>query len=321
MQNSAQKSWDQFWSGSAVLDAYSRDGQSHPLLDEAWLRFFADVKARQSGPLKAVDLASGRGVIVGYLQTTFAGGSLETSCVDSSPSAIAAIKERFGHVHGHVADVKKTGLASADYNIVTSQFGIEYAGAKAFLEAMRLVKAGGFLGLVIHYKEGQIYSDCQRSLEAVRQVLNSKVMENASKAFSAGFAHFASGQELNRYTKASAELGKSMKLVEKVLSTYGPGIANHTIVRLRDDIDAMASQLRGYDREETLLWLSQMRGELASFVGRMNAMCQAAAGKDMIAYITTNLLEQNFEIVRSSGIETSAGHLPIAWCLQARKLG
>ena len=304
-----------------MLDAYSRNGQSHPQLDEAWQRFFTEVKTRKPGPLKAIDLASGRGVIVAYLQEAFPDANLEIHCLDSSPAAIAAIKERFGHVTGHVADAKKTGLATGDYDIVTSQFGIEYAGAKAFPEAMRLVKTGGFLGLVVHCKDGQIYSECQQSVEAVRSVLNSKLIENALKAFSAGFTYFANGKELNRYHKASAELHKSMALVEKVLVKYGPAIANNSVLRLREDIGVMSNELRGYDEAETMLWLNKMNGELQSFVARQNAMCQAAAGKEMIDYVIANLHQQNFDIVRENFIETPASSVPIAWCLQAKKRG
>lgn len=324
MQNDTHAGWDQFWSTPAQLDAYSGAGQSHPLLDAAWMAFFAQVKLQataQPGALKALDLASGRGVVVDYLGRQFPDGSVAITCLDASASSIASIKQRFGAVTGLVADARKTGLDSAGYDIVTSQFGIEYAGPKAFIEAMRLVKPGGHLGLVIHCRDGQIHHKCDQALQAVRAVLNSQVMENAAKAFSLGFAYAARGQNLAGYQKALNELQKSVTLVEKVLHRYGDDIAGSAIVRLRDDIVAMVRGLPSYEREETLRWTAKMHAELRAYVTRMHAMCQAAAGDDMITYIGASLRERQFEDIRIEHIAGDAAGLPIGWWVQARRAG
>lgn len=319
MQNDTQTGWDQFWSAPAGLDAYSKDGQSHPTLDQAWMEFFARASQDADTGLKALDLASGRGVVVGYLRRAFPDGGVDIACLDTSPAAIASIKDRFGAVTGHVADARKTGLASGAYDIVTSQFGIEYAGPKAFPEAMRLVKPGGHLGLVIHCKDGQIDQSCRQSLDAVRSVLNAKFMETATKAFTLGFSYFARGQNLAGYQKALGELQRSVAMLDKVLATYGSGIANHSLARLREDIVSMAGELQTYEREETLRWLARMQDELRSYVGRMHSMCQAAVGKDLTDYIRTHLREQHFDVIRFDLIDTPDAALPVAWCLQARK--
>jgi ubiquinone/menaquinone biosynthesis C-methylase UbiE len=312
-----EESWEHFWRGSDAAIAYARDGRSHPQLDEAWLLFFQGVAPVQASPLRVLDLAAGSGVMIGYFVQAIGQASVQVHCLDTSASAIASIEQRYPGVTGHIGDARDTGLPSGAFDIVTSQFGIEYAGEQAFVEAMRLVKPGGTIGLVMHCKGGQIEREGRQSFEAVKRVLKSGLMEHATKAFASGFAYQASGQGLSRYHQASDGLKKSMETVAKVMVDFGPAIANHTVARLLDDIRAMAKQLRGYDRAETLQWLSGMTAELKSYLGRMDALCRAALGDDDVEQIRNQLLERHFVLIRADQI-VAAG-VPIAWCLQARK--
>lgn len=319
MNDSAQQDWNHFWSGSAPAPAYARGGRSHPNLDQAWMDFFGQARAQLAAPVQAIDLASGTGVMVDYLRQAFEGAGASISCLDSSPAAIASIRQRFPAVTGHHADARKTGLPAGAYDIVTSQFGIEYAGEAAFEEAMRLVRPGGFISLVIHCQDGQIALDGQRSLAAAQRVLQANLLKNAGKAFSCGFTYFGTGKGLMPYKNASAELQRSMDVSAAVVREFGPEIANRSIARLLDDLQAMSAELRSLDKAETLKWLGAMTAELSAFAGRMDALCKAAAGEEVIGRLKTSLLAGGFVIARADKIEGSEGGAPLAWCIHARK--
>ena len=319
MKTSTEKSWEHYWNAGGEGAAYACGGRSHPCLDEAWLPFFKRARATLEGPLKSLDLAAGSGVLLGYMLQAGAEGNVEIHCLDTSPAAIASIRRRFPAALGHVADASQTGLEDGVFDIVTSQFGIEYAGSEAFQEAMRLVKQGGYIGLVIHCKDGQIARDGQRSGDAITGVLQARLMEHAIEFFACAFAYQAGGGGLSELQRLAAALQLSMNVSQEVVRQYGPAIANHTIARLLDDIGAMGEDLRGYGCGETMQWLRAMEEELRSFQGRMAALCAAAIGLEAFTQLQAALREGGFELLQAGPIGASAGSLPLAWCVQARK--
>lgn len=319
MTISTEKSWEHFWGGSPSGGAYACDGRSHPALDQAWLLFFSLALQGRAGPLKSLDLAAGSGMLIGYLLQAGTGAAVEMHCLDSSPAAIASIKLRFPAVVGHVADARQTGLADGAYDIVTSQFGIEYAGAGALGEAMRLVRPGGHLGLVMHCKDGRIETDGRHTRDAVARVLQAGLMQNAILYFAAAFVHQARGQGLAQLERAAAALQLSMDTSLQVVHQYGAGIANHAIARLLDDIGIMAGDVRGYDEGATMQWLEGMHGQMRALHGRMAALCEAAADGAAFAQLQAAVGAAGFEIVRAGLLDGSGGSGALAWCLHARK--
>lgn len=319
MNTSTEKSWEHFWRAGGAGGAYARAGRSHPCLDQAWLQFFRRARGTLGGPIQSLDLAAGSGVMIGYMLQAWAEGEVEIHCLDTSPAAIASIGQRFPATVGHVADARQTGLADAAYDIVTSQFGIEYAGSEAFAEAMRLVRPGGYIGLLIHCKDGQIERDGRRNRDAVARVLQAGLMEHAMEFFACAFAYQAGGGGLSQVQRSAATLQLSMDTTLEVVRQYGPAIANHTIARLLDDIGAMGGDLTGYDRGETMQWLRGMDAELRAFHERMAALCTAAVGVEDFARLEAALGERGFDVLEAglAGAAEAAG--PLAWCVQARK--
>lgn len=315
MAGGAAASWEHFWSASAAVPAYARNGRSHPALDEAWLHFFADVGAQLTAPLKAIDLACGSGVLVGYLHRAFGRGDVEIHCLDASPAAIASIRQRFPAVVGHVADARETRLGDAAYDIVTSQFGIEYAGIAAFHEAMRLVKQGGFIGLLIHCKDGRIERDGREAHDAVTRVLQSGLMDNATRFFAAAFAYQVGRQGLAQLQQCAAALQHSLDVSLGVVHQYGPAIANGTIARLLADIGAMANELRGCDENETMRWLRAMHAELTTYAARMHALCEAAFTTARIDEVAALLAARGFEVLQCGLVGQTEGAGALAWFL------
>ena len=70
-------------------------------------------------------------------------------------------------------------LPDSSFDFVVSQFGVEYAGIDAFIEAARLVKPGGQLSLLCHYQDGYIDSKNQKMLEAAKIARHSNFISDA----------------------------------------------------------------------------------------------------------------------------------------------
>ena len=152
-------SWDTYWHGTGDVGAFTSGGVNHPLILSFWDRLFAHVKQNQNH-VRVMDLASGNGAVIERAFSTLDQQQLEMSCLDVSEAAINNIRDRFPQVNGIVSDARKIPLESGGYDIVTSQFGIEYAGADAILEAARMVAENGQLILMLHHQGSSIHQEC-----------------------------------------------------------------------------------------------------------------------------------------------------------------
>ncbi|MDZ7770534.1 MAG: class I SAM-dependent methyltransferase [Woeseiaceae bacterium] len=96
--------------------------------------------AKGRKPLRLIDIAGGSGSVVERATNSLGERLEELACVDLSPSAMKLLEQRFPGVHAVVADARDTGLESGRYDVVTSQFGMEYAGLDSIDEMMRLAR-------------------------------------------------------------------------------------------------------------------------------------------------------------------------------------
>ncbi len=179
-------SWDKYWQGSQHSGAYSAGGTSHPVILGFWKEFFGDNQDKFRD-LSILDFASGSGAVIESATSVFGEQLPEFTCIDISKSAIQSLLRRYPNAHGIVADVRSIPLQSAQYDVVTSQFGIEYAGLDAIDEAMRLASPHGQLAMLIHHRHGGIYRQCAASVAAIRQVTAANFIPRAKAMFDEGF--------------------------------------------------------------------------------------------------------------------------------------
>ena len=71
-----------------------------------------------------------------------AGARLVITALDGSHSALAELRRRHPGIRCVVADAVRAPFPDGAFDVVTSQFGLEYAGQAALPEAARLVAPG-----------------------------------------------------------------------------------------------------------------------------------------------------------------------------------
>ena len=167
------RSWDTYWQGTSAIRDWTAGGVSHPAITEFWEDCFRALKGLKERPA-ILDIGCGNGALAECALNLFGDAPLEITCVDISEAAISAIQARFPAVHGLVCDAGSIPLESGRFDIVTSQFGVEYAGPEAVEEAMRLVAPGGSLVLLMHFLAGSIYQDSSASLDAISRLQNAR---------------------------------------------------------------------------------------------------------------------------------------------------
>jgi SAM-dependent methyltransferase len=311
------KSWDAYWHGTGDTGAFSSGGASHPAVLAFWREFFQEVNQDNSDPAM-IDLASGNGAVVEHALAVFGEGKAEITAVDVSEAAITNIKNRFPGVNGLVSDVCSIPFDSDSFDIVTSQFGIEYAGIEAIDEAARLVASGGWLTLLLHNSEGSIHHQCATNLKVVARVQESRFVPCAHEMFRAGF-EAVRGADRAPYDEAARQLAPAVQTLEAILEEYGQSVADDTIARLYNDVGKIHNRIQHYDPEDVLAWLERMQGELETYEGRMSSMCESALDAESFNRIRTGLEAQGFVLSAAGPLMAPDNKIPLAWALIAKK--
>lgn len=309
--------WDTYWQGAKSGAAYSGGGTSHPLVLSFWRDFFVTVREDCTRP-NIVDIASGNGAVVDCARSVFAAAQADFTCVDISESAIAALVNRLPGVEGIVADARAIPLASERYDVVTSQFGIEYAGPDALGEIARLPARGGRLALLIHHRHGGIYRQCSASLDAISMMQAASFIPHVIATFEAGFAASRGGSK-TAYRDAAQKLRPAVRAVEEIMKKYGTGVADGTVVRLYKDVAAIHGRLQNYDPGEVVGWLRGMQSELDAFAERMKTMCAAAIDGESFSDWIGRLERSGFGIDRAEPLKDRSVVEPLGWALLATK--
>jgi len=311
------ESWDSYWQGAQTSGAYTGGGSSHPLVTSFWTHYFVFAKDRSVSP-RVIDIASGDGAIVKCAHKVYEGQLPDFTCLDVSESAIRILEERFPGVRGIVADAASIPLASASFDIATSQFGVEYAGLDALDELTRLVRPGGELALLLHHSGGTIYEQCKASLDATRQMQAAEFIPRCIAMFEAGFSALKGGDRAE-YSAAGKQFAPAIKATEAILAKYGGDVADGTILRLYRDVRTMHGRMRHYEESDVVGWLTRLQEETEAYAGRMASMLDVAIDDARFQQMCTGLSEQGFEILRAEPLASADSEPPLAWVLVAKK--
>ena len=314
----AAHGWDTYWKKTQDADSYASGGERHPAITAYWDGVLPDVLAGTRDTLRVLDIATGSGAVVESLYRNAGDAPIEVTCVDVSAAAIDSVRERYPGVTAVVADARSIPLPDKNYDLVASQFGIEYAGPEALDEAARLLAPGGRLALLMHARPGLVFNECRASLDAVRRTRQAKFVQLAVAFFEAGFAAVR-GADRGPYEKAGAALNPALRKVERLLAEHGEAVAGGTVARLYRDVERIHSRIQHYAPEEVLAWLQTMNEELDAYETRMASMCEAASDKKAFRGLGQRLERQRLTITRAKPLKPGGSSLPVAWILEARR--
>ncbi len=313
------RGWETYWHSARDAEAYAAGGVSHPVVTSFWDSTLSELLAAPVDT-KILDIATGSGAVVERLTHQRESGHYEITCVDISDAAISSVRSRFPETIGVVANAGSIPLESSQYDLVTSQFGIEYAGLAAVDEAARLLARGGTLVLLMHIRPGVIFRECATALDAIRRTQKSGFVPRALKFFEAGFAAVR-GADRAPYDQAALQLNPAIQELESILSEHGEHVAADTIVKLYSDVQRVHSRIQYYEPNEVLGWLRTMDSELSEYGERMASMCEAAIDERAFMEVCENLRRLGLDIIKAEPLYPADGRLPIAWILRAGRQG
>ncbi|MDJ0710612.1 MAG: class I SAM-dependent methyltransferase [Woeseiaceae bacterium] len=305
--------WDTFWNTSTAQASYCSDAGAHPVLGAHW-RGKLTALPKLSSSSRHIDLATGNGIVIRYVRSLLGANAPRTWGLDLSAAAIDRLKRDYPDVIGVVADVGSTGLDGATFDLVTSQFGVEYAGLEGFVEAARLVRPGGTLAVVAHSRPGIIHDECATNIDVIERVRSEGIFRKTRTHFAIAGSYGRSvgaGRALKGYKQGRRQL-------RRLLQQFGAGAANGFLLQLNNDLERIGSRVSSYDSRELGAWLHKLDCESLDYLSRMNAMTRAALSRQDLGRVVLQLERSGMAIDEVEAIFDD-DVAQIGWSITARR--
>lgn len=302
--------WEAYWNAAAGRRAAVSGDAPGDLFDHVWQRFLKEALGANSEP-RLLDLACGAGVLLDRALETSSSLSVNGQFVglDYAVSAAASVARKPAPaeeavVQGVAASASALPFADGAFDIVISQFGVEYAGLDAFDEAARVLAPGGVIQFIIHHKDGGIDRECTENARVLDAVLKSGLFETAIDAI--------------RGPDVDGAIAKLKDILASLKSCLDgdPVAAKQMLGRLMGDVAQLVSRRQAYHPSEAIGWCEAMRGEIVLYEGRMRAMMQSALDEAGVAEARTRLGRCGATIAMPEALMPKGKIIPAAWLLR-----
>ena len=314
--------WDAYWQNTRLNTTGRQEGGPRDAeLDRFWTEFFAEQITSQ--PVRLLDIACGLGPVLRHaLAKTGSQESTTNSLVIGLDASTAALVETRSRSPGSVyvaASGARLPFTDAQFDLVTSQFGIEYAGTEAFQEMCRVLVPGGTFSAILHLHEGRIYRESRINLDAANAFLDSGLLSGLAGIFNAAIALHQSGTDTRKFRAADQSFAASVMSSEAVIRQWGKGAADGLLFSVYNDVGHIYSRFKHYEPREVLEWITLVTGELQSYAGRMASMLTAALDQSALNNLLTRLSENQLHVISQGVIRLGSPPVDSAWTLVAKK--
>lgn len=312
--SSAQNEWSRYWAGRASgVEGPSREGLGFAA-DAGLEAFWRDVISEWPKTAMIADLACGDGALIAH---AYQMGYQDLTGIDVAQGAIDLVQAKYPGVKGIVSPIEALDAESAQFDLMISQFGFEYAGAQSCLPAIaEMIRPGGRFCAVVHMAEGEIARECRGHLKACRDLDDTGYLPAAIEAFKALFLAESTG---------TAEANEALVERLKVMAE-----ARSQIVALMNDGHAMARQAltgaetmfqrrRNYLLEDITGWLEKLVEENAAHAERMTGMLEAALSEGDAKDFLFGLEAKGFVVREAEILKQGAQNAPVGWILNAQR--
>jgi SAM-dependent methyltransferase len=310
--------WDSFWrTHDKAMLAGAAPGVGDLAPAAFWRQFFTPLLSDRQ-PLRMIDIACGNGAVttVAIEAAGQRGAVLDIHCADRSPAAVLELCSRHPQVAAVACDAGQLPYLDGSFDLVVSQFGIEYAGQPAFSEAARLVRAGGRLAAIVHSVGSALHKECVENLAAVRAVKESGLLESAQDAFAASLAGQAS---IVQSRLPDRRLAAAVETTKQILRDKRAGVLAAFLANLLRDLGYVHGRIENYSREKLFAWLDAIEGELEAYEGRMSSMTESALDAAAIERVASRLTSEGLTVDPPQTLALHDSGMPAGCVLSARR--
>ena len=299
-------SWSEYWanegaSGEVFVD---KKGNKHPQLTEFWNRYLSQTKQ----PAKVIDLACGGGSI--FADNIRSNAQFELYAVDISAQALAQLNNRLPEVNTIESSVDNIPLESGLFDLVVSQFGIEYVGESAFIEAARLMAKGAQLVVLCHIEGGFIDAKNQIEIKGAALLQATNFVDKAIAVTAASYENDEESfkPKFDEFTKIEPQIASWAEKNRQ-------GLVSHCYFGFRK----MYERKNAYLLNDIVDWLDAMKSEQQKTITRLTEMRQAAQSEQQVESICRALQQSGLSDVQFEPFTLPEQVLPVAWCITASR--
>lgn len=297
--------WSQYWQqdGADGEVFVSASGERHPALAEHWRGVLDDIAAGA----RLLDIASGAGSIYASLPEKH---GLHLYAADIAAEALEVLSSRIANVSTVVSAADSLPFADRSFDVVVSQFGIEYAGVAAFGEAARVVAGGGCLEVLAHVRDGYIDSNNKAQLAEAELTRDSGFIRDAIQLTRSAF-----GSDASQLAALEQAFVPHIKDLGSAVKRCQVGVHGYLLGGFRQLYEKRAQ----YDVEDIVRWLQGMSGEVDKAIERLSIMRAAALGEADMRNIRATLDAVGFDNIETRLYQVEGKDLPVAWHISARR--
>lgn len=304
-KSDAAARWSDYWTsdGAAGEVFVNPQGERHPALAAHWQQVFAGV---QDGA-RVIDLASGAGSIFAQLPEHH---GFELHAADISAEALRILEQRVPGTATVACSADSVPCDDGAFDLVVSQFGIEYAGIDAFSEAARLVGRDGRLALLCHYAGGYVDSRNAAELAAAELADDCHFVDKAIAVTMAAY-----GDDTAEQRRTVDDFIPAEKKMAVAVEQLKHGVHVHLYLGFRK----LFEERRDYAASDITTWLGQMRGELERSIDRLTRMRGAALSRADMDRVAEMLAARGLRGVSVVPFNAVGNDLPVAWNVAATR--
>lgn len=332
-QRLSRDQWSRYWRKSTIT-TFSR--QFNANYDKEFAEFWNARFAALGDPARIVDLGTGNGAVALLAvqhaddhHRDFEVGGLDYA--DIRPVQDLAGVEDVAGLLGRIdfrsgVRMEDTGLAAASVDLLTSQYGYEYADtAAAAREAHRVLKPGGRIALILHHDRSSVVEMARDSIAQLRYAQHREKLGERVAALVK-----AMGESASPAARRRLKFDKRVEAQRKKLNATLARIDQHA-PRFRDPealLGIMVPNLMNvFDAHkdatlrERLAYLERNMAELTAFRDRMADLESAALSEQGIERVQRELETAGFEPGERGVVRYGRDRLLMGWTLVAVRGG
>ena len=305
-----EREWTQYWSArdqNGAGDAVAND----PGLQSRWRSFFSGLSDRAT----ALDIACGAG---GAMRHRL-GAGLSVG-VDLAPAALKGFAEAIGKGAPVCSPSDTLPFVDGAFHGVVSQFGVEYGGRSAFIEAARVLAPSGQLMLVVHYKDGSIAKESEALLREIVVLETEPSFAPATRNF------FERIFDIKRrkgdtpdaraaFMSAQNKFRSALERTRDAVTANAQGLTAH----LHNGAQQLFERRAAYAEEDILGWVDEQAANIAAGRARIEAMLSAAHDAPAIGGVVDELRAAGLSCAAPAPLTLMGRNLPAAWIVNARR--
>ena len=313
--------WEEYWRRTREAAAHLEGGPQEEALARFWGSLFDDLFA-SGGQRRVLDVACGNGAVTRHsleAASRCATPAPRNFATDTSLAALVELTRRHRGVEVVASDARRSPFPDGSFEVVASQFGLEYAGTQAFDEAMRLVAPGGVLAAVVHLAGGAIFRENVACLAAIEALVESKLLGAAKELFRADSALRSGRGSRPALRRAEGAMALALEGSARILHEYGPESAGGVIRKLLADVQHMLQRMPAFAPDDVARWTDLMAAEADAYRGRMSSMLEAAVDARGMEGIARWAGSRGLSIRMRQAVHMGSAPEPAAWLLVAER--